>query len=632
MFKRGQKIQYGLPAMKSPSFIALSHWAAALVSALLALWLFWFAAAQQIQSLYQLHYSAIQQMLASDLTGDTKILTRQLSSSFDLPYLKVSQLDGVVLHEQSNTLPEHAFSSWILTQFDRPLTPASVKDQAHNLQVEFLPQLAKQLRTLELFSLFLFFGPLLLGVLPYYLQPNRPKKPKTLPPHPIEAAVQQAPAVVQPLQPQSTTSGTDYLLELALYDQLTSLPNRQQFVRYYEQQLKAANAVHQSIFLLVRCHALPQINHKQGYLAGDLYIKEMADLLKQLPQLSDESPLFRLNNTDFCVLFPQMTTEQTEELVVLLQQNFDSYQQQKQLDSVALTGLVQVAQGKPLGELLAMADTALGLAKTKQSKANKQTNLWYLFTDSQEQTAESSFSTKNWRSLIDDVLQGQRLSLLAQPIQPLNKTSKIYSELLVRFRSNEDQLLPTALFLDMAQKLDKLIELEQLIIEQALILVANTPGQIFGLNLSAHAVQDEGFISYLERRLLKETELTSRLVFEISEWGLQQNLKLSKRLIDMLHQCGARVTVEKFGAGITSFKFFRDLKPDFVKMDGSYTRQIEEDKNNQYFVRLMVDLAHRIGVAVLAENVETAAEKQMLESLLIDGIQGYYLSKPAPLE
>ncbi len=130
-------------------------------------------------------------------------------------------------------------------------TPASVKDQAHNLQVEFLPQLSEQLRTLELFSLFLFFGPLLLGVLPYYLHPSRPKKPKALPPHPIEAAVQQAPAVVQPLQPQSTTSGTDYLLELALYDQLTSLPNRQQFVRYYEQQLKAANAVHQSIFLLV---------------------------------------------------------------------------------------------------------------------------------------------------------------------------------------------------------------------------------------------------------------------------------------------------------------------------------------------------------------------------------------------
>lgn len=618
--------------MKSPSFSALSHWTAALVSALLALWLFWFAAAQQIQSLYQLHYSAIQQMLASDLTGDTKILTRQLSSSFDLPYLKVSQLDGVVLHEQSNSMPEHLLSSWILDQFDRALTSASVKDQAHNLQVEFLPALSEHLSTLELFSLFLFASIVLLGVLPYYLQSGRTKPAKALPPHPIEAAVQQAPSVVQQFQPQAVNSGTDYLLELALYDQLTSLPNRQQFVRYYEQQLKAANAAHQAVFLLVRCHSLAQINHKQGYLAGDLYIKEMADLLKQLPQLSEDSPLFRLNNTDFCVLFPDMTTEQTEEMVLSLQQNFDSYQQQKQLDSVALTGLVQVAQGKPLGELLAMADTALGLAKTKHSKVTKQSNLWYLFTETQEHSADSSFSTKNWRSLIDDVLQSQRLSLLTQAIQPLNKTSKTYSELLVRFRSNEDQLLPTALFLEMAQKLDKLIDIEQMIVEQALTLVANHPGQSFGLNLSAHSVQDEGFISYLERRLLKETELTPRLVFEISEWGLQQNLKLSKRLIDMLHQCGSRVTVEKFGAGITSFKFFRDLKPDYVKMDGSYTRQIEEDKNNQYFVRLMVDLAHRIGVAVFAENVETAAEKQMLESLLIDGVQGYYLSKPAPLE
>lgn len=618
--------------MKSPSFIALSHWIAALCSAFLALWLFWFAAAQQIQSLYQLHRSAIEQMLASDLTGDTKILTRQLSSSFDLPYLKVSQLDGVVLHEQGDTALAHSLSDWLLTQFNSPLVPALVQDQAHNLQVEFLPALKEQLNTLEIFSLFLFFGPLILGLLPYYLQPGRPKKPKVLPPHPIEEAVQQAPAVVQVLQPQSSTSGTDYLLELALYDQLTSLPNRQQFVRYYEQQSKAANAVHQSLFVLVRCHSLPAINQEQGYLAGDLYIKEMADLLKQLPQLNEESPLFRLNNTDFCVFLPHITAGLAEELIALLQQNFEHYQLQKQLDSVALTALVQVAQGKPLAELLALADTALGMAKNQAQSATSQTNLWYLLSDTQQQTEESSLNDTQWLALIDDVLQNQRLTLLAQPILPLNKTSKTYAELLVRFRNQEEQLLPTALFLDKARQLGKLLEVEQMIIEQSFTVAANHPGQSFGLNLSAEAIQDEGFINQLQQRLAKQAELAQRLVFEISESDLLQNLKLSKQLFDTLHHYGARVTVEQFGAGITSFKFFRDLTPDFVKMHGSYTQQIEDDKNNQYFVRLMVDLAHRIGVAVLAENVETAAEKQMLESLVIDGVQGYFLSKPAPLE
>ena len=99
----------------------------------------------------------------------------------------------------------------------------------------------------------------------------------------------------------------------------------------------------------------------------------------------------------------------------------------------------------------------------------------------------------------------------------------------------------------------------------------------------------------------------------------------------MIHRAGSRVTVEKFGVGITSFKFFQELKPDFIKLDGSYTRDIEEEKNNQYFIRMIVDLAHRIGVNVLAECVETQEEKHVLEKLFVEGCQGYYIGKPGPL-
>lgn len=99
----------------------------------------------------------------------------------------------------------------------------------------------------------------------------------------------------------------------------------------------------------------------------------------------------------------------------------------------------------------------------------------------------------------------------------------------------------------------------------------------------------------------------------------------------MIHRVGARITVERFGVGLTSFKFFRDLKPDFIKMDSMYTRNIDEDKNNQYFLRLMVDLAHRVSVSVLAESVEKQQEKYMLEKLFIDGCQGFYIGKPKSL-
>ena len=99
----------------------------------------------------------------------------------------------------------------------------------------------------------------------------------------------------------------------------------------------------------------------------------------------------------------------------------------------------------------------------------------------------------------------------------------------------------------------------------------------------------------------------------------------------MVHRVGARVTVERFGVGLTSFKFFRDLKPDFIKMDSTYTRDIDEDKNNQYFLRTMVDLAHRLSITVLAESVESQEEKFTLEKLFIDGCQGFYIGKPKSL-
>jgi len=289
---------------------------------------------------------------------------------------------------------------------------------------------------------------------------------------------------------------------------------------------------------------------------------------------------------------------------------------------------VSYQAGRALGELLAIADTAISLAQTKQ------TNYWHLQKDdTQVDGATMGYGNQNWRNVIDDVLGHERISLLTQSIQPANRSSKTYSEILVRFSTAEGQLLPTASFLAMAEKLDKIIAVDRLIIETALntIKAKNLQDQYFGLNLSPRCVHDDQFIIWLERRLLKDASIANKLVFEISEFGLQQNLKTSKRFIDMIHRAGARITVEKFGTGITSFKFFRDLKPDFVKMDGSYTRHIDDDKNNQYFMRLMIDLAHRIGVNVFAESVETQEEKHMLESLFIDGTQGYYIGKPAPI-
>jgi EAL domain-containing protein (putative c-di-GMP-specific phosphodiesterase class I) len=265
---------------------------------------------------------------------------------------------------------------------------------------------------------------------------------------------------------------------------------------------------------------------------------------------------------------------------------------------------------------------------------HKKTNAWYAQTDTTILAGNSkNLGSQNWRDEIENVIDNRSVKLLLQPIQPSGRNSRVYGEILARFINSNGDMLPTATFFAMAEKLDKIVEVDRLIIDTAIeeITSKNMLESSYGINISPRSINDEHFIIWLERKLLRESFAAPRLVFEVSEFGLQQNIKTAKRVVDMLHRVGSRVTVERFGVGLTSFKFFRDLTPDFIKMDSSYTRDIDDDKNNQYFLRLMVDLAHRLSINVLAESVESQDEKHTLEKLFIDGCQGYYVGKPSPL-
>ncbi|MEO2267296.1 EAL domain-containing protein [Pseudoalteromonas pernae] len=412
----------------------------------------------------------------------------------------------------------------------------------------------------------------------------------------------------------------------AYKDVVTELGNRNMFVEYYERHIEHAESDCFGCVALVRGTELQHINQSNGYQQGDEYIRSIAEMLSGAVSNYGGSHVFRLNSSDFAVVLPNIPTKEAERFASSVQAKLNQYQKVHNLPSVAYTGIVPYEQHKPLGELLANVDVAMNIAQSKQA------NAWHI--QRPEDVSESSVQgTQNWRKMINDLIEKQSVELVIQAIMPLGKSNVAYSEIQARFRDNEDHILPTSSFMAMADQLGKSIELDQMIIEHSLkaIKSKNLNAHYFGVNVSAASAHDDKFLIWLERRLLKEGELASRLVFEISELGLQQNIIASKRFISMLHRCGARITVEKFGVGLTSFKFFRELKPDYIKMDASYTRGLEDDKNNQYFMRLMVDLAHRIGVRVFAEGVESQEEKHIIEVLCLDGAQGYYIEKPREL-
>jgi len=419
-----------------------------------------------------------------------------------------------------------------------------------------------------------------------------------------------------------------FLEEKAYTDTITGLNNRNKFVQYFENKVNKDGDAKFGVLLITRCSELQTINKLRGFNDGDRYIGKVAKIMKLAVTEFNGGIVFRMNSCDFATILPNRQLADGEKYAQLLTNKFNDYQQASDLDSVAYTGLVAFNWQSPLGELLALADTGISIAQTQNI------NSWFAQKDTQMlKDPSATYGNQNWRQEIEHVIEKQRISLLVQPIQPNSRNSRVYGEVLARFLNSNDEMLPTASFVAMAEKLDKIVDIDRLIIEKAIeeIKNKNLLDKSFGLNISARSISDEHFLIWLERRLLKEQQVASRLVFEITEYGLQQNIKNSKRFIDLLHRSGARITVERFGVSLTSFKFFRELKPDFIKMDSTYTRDIDEDKNNQYFIRLMVDLAHRLSINVLAESVETLEEKHTLEKLFIDGCQGYYIDKPMSL-
>ena len=419
-----------------------------------------------------------------------------------------------------------------------------------------------------------------------------------------------------------------HLEKEAYIDHLTKLDNRSRFVQYFESQVREDSPLKFGVLSITRCSELQTVNQVHGYKEGDNYIARVATLLQQSISTYPDGRLFRLNGSDFACILPNIKLGKAEDFANGLMALFNEYQLASNFESIAYTGVVSFDKSKSLGELLALADTGVSIAQTQAS------NAWYAQKDSTIlQKNNSNYGNQNWRQEIESVIENQRIMLLIQPIHPSGRNNKVYGEVLARFINSNGDLLPTVSFIAMAERLDKITAVDKLIIETTIKEINNKSmyDHSFGINISARSISDEHFMIWLERMLLRESKVAQRLVFEIAEYGLQQNIKTSKRLIDMLHRVGSRVTVERFGVGLTSFKFFRDLTPDYIKMDSSYTRDIDDDKNNQYFLRLMVDLAHRLSINVLAESVENQEEKNTLEKLFIDGCQGFYIGKPEPI-
>ncbi|SUI56841.1 Regulator of CsrB and CsrC decay CsrD [Shewanella putrefaciens] len=422
------------------------------------------------------------------------------------------------------------------------------------------------------------------------------------------------------VQLDTLTQENEKLHKVAYQDPITGFASRPRFTNKLE-TINNPDIPQFGLMVMVKATELANINQHQGRSAGDDYLARVANCIRKTCTKYPDAQCYRVSSADFAVFIPDTVLKDGPKFLDELKVYLDEYQQMTKTESVAHIGLVPYQQGVEAIHLLTLADTAVSIAQTLGPNSyHIQEKL-----DGNEQVGDD-----RWKLAIHDLISRKALKFYQQPIQPCRTEVEVYRELLARFYNSEGKFLPTTTVIAMAERHGMSTELDKLVVISALKMLKENPtiNGNFGVNISAFSAHQELFVGWLKDILGKQKYIASRLVFEINESGMQSNLGASHKFVRDVHSVGSRVSIERFGMSFTSFKFFSEVRPDYIKLDGSYTSNIDEDNNNKFFVRMMVDVARRIGIRVIATSVERQEEKLTLEKLLVDGLQGYYIAQP----
>jgi EAL domain-containing protein (putative c-di-GMP-specific phosphodiesterase class I) len=210
------------------------------------------------------------------------------------------------------------------------------------------------------------------------------------------------------------------------------------------------------------------------------------------------------------------------------------------------------------------------------------------------------------------------------------------AELLLRMVDDSGKVTAPSQFLSAAERYQLMSHLDRWVVRAALTgLASDTPhlpeGRSCSINLSGQTLGDDEFLEYVVDLLDHTGVDPGKICFEVSESAVMNNIEHARRFINVLHGMGCRFALDDFGSGIGSFSQLRLLAIDYLKLDGSFTRDIEENGISREMLTATIKLSKSLDFLVIAEQVEEQASFDALRELGVDYIQGYVVDRPHPL-
>ena len=417
----------------------------------------------------------------------------------------------------------------------------------------------------------------------------------------------------------------EHLASIASLDPMTNLYNRSTFNTAFEGLLKRPTSKDKSILGIFRASEITFINNERGYQMGDKYIHDLAEIIKDAIKRFPGTNAYRISGSDIAILVPKGDQKVIEAIHSGLKLQLSEFQKNFDLSNTCYSGFTFFSPKDKKEDIMSRADLALAMAQTSVSNG-------YAI---QTENTESYFQGEmHWQKTVKDIINNHAITLFYQPIKSMNISIKPYVEIYTHFNTESGEHLSTETVFAAAQRHELLVKLEEIIIDSILnkYRQLEQPDIRFGINLSSNALLSTTFLLWLERTLIRNSDISEGLVFEIDEALLENNYQAAERLFSIIHRSGASTSISHFGRGLESFRLFRELKPNYIKIDPNICQSFEKDNTSQQFVRMLIEVSHRQGSVIIAEGIETIAQRQQVEALYVDAIQGYMIAKPQPLE
>ncbi|WHI48898.1 putative bifunctional diguanylate cyclase/phosphodiesterase [Microbulbifer sp. CNSA002] len=411
------------------------------------------------------------------------------------------------------------------------------------------------------------------------------------------------------------------------HDALTRLPNRQFFESELQSQLSLCVDKRQHhVLLYLDVYQFKVINDTLGFVAGDQLLVQLVELIKRC--LSSDDLFARVGSDEFAILLRDCTLEEGGRVVARLRdsvQNFSFFWEGNDNRVAVSIGVVGVDHFTPsASQLLASANDACCSAREQGRNRVK------LFGDSRKVLEKRRETT--WVAEIHAALREDRLMLYRQPVVSLKGDRNVHHyEILVRMRGRDGGVISPGLFLPAAERYGLIEEVDRWVIRRVFDYMAQEQrlgmgGINYAVNISGISLGDETFADFVLQSLSDAGVTPSRVQFEITETSAINNLERALIFIHKLRAAGCSFALDDFGRGVSSLAYLRQLPVDFLKIDGSFVRNMLEDEIDSAMVSTIDHLAKRMGISTIAEYVESPELMEKLSQMGVDYAQGFGIS------